>query len=172
MHNTKCSTSYPKTLGTRLRSVKIKNKDSACASTLKCEIAVKISIKFRIFYRKFSTGARVFFARAGVFLAGAGGEKTAVCTALTFTTFVSEWWVALTISGENNSLEQKHFAEWCGAEKIIVKINITRTAILPAPLTFVSKSTDYPRVIGQKIRYLFVVLNWTFISSSKRRRLI
>jgi hypothetical protein len=60
-----------------MRSVKIKNKDSA--STLKCEI----SIKFHEF-----AGAGNFLAGAGVFswsqsfLAGAGGEKPGVCTAL------------------------------------------------------------------------------------------
>ena len=46
IHSTKSSISYPKILGMRLRSVKIKNKDNAFASTSKCKIPLKFSLNF------------------------------------------------------------------------------------------------------------------------------
>ena len=79
----KCSTSYPKTLGTRLRSVKIKNKDSACASTLKCEIAVKFQLNFEFSWIPQCRSWK-FSAGAGVFFAGAGGGKIGFCTTLSY----------------------------------------------------------------------------------------
>ena len=67
-----------------------------------------------------------------------------------FTMFVSEWWwVALTISDENNNLEQSALQSSVVQKKLSSKINrLPALPYYPRRFRFVSKST------GQKIRYL------------------
>ena len=81
------------------------------------------------------------------------------------------------VLGTSRLLARDHAISTCkmATELILIAhftpVILVYSTIITHRSRFVSKSTDYPPVIGQKIRYLFAVLNWIFMSLSKTRRL-